>query len=262
MFQFKEFDDSNLNDYSSLEINIENYNFNKNLKVNEMVKAFDKKLYYVASSNDNKILYIISIHNYEGIKFSQRIYKINIYDLYYFQFESDIRITVYKDFLALASNFHTIENGNIYSSVIIFSYSNSSNSFFEIDSYLLENNDIKINNLTFELNGECFIENNIFGYIKAGIKIFENCNEENDLYLASISNEKINSEYFLENSKKIKLIVPVNESYDLFKCQFTYACVVTEPDYEEYNNYTEEIFDTENDIISNEEQYFDPKSAR
>ena len=138
-----------------------------------------------------KILYIFTIYNYNENKFSQRIYKINTYDLNNYKFTNTIRISIYKNFLSLCSNFHIGGDGSILSSIIIFSYPNSTNINVNLINYLLENNDITINNLVFELKNECYMENNIFGYIYTGIQIIENCNEEKDIYLTSLSDEKI-----------------------------------------------------------------------
>ena len=259
-FQFKQYFSHNNSicdyDISFPEIKIEDYSFHNSFTLNDIVKVFDKKFYFVSVSLDKESLYIISIYNYYEKEFSQRIYKINIYNLNNYKFYNDIRITIYKNFLALASNFNLGEDGSVFSSVMIFSYPNSSDSYFEISNYLFENN-VKINNLLFKLKGECSMENNIFGYTYSGIQIIKNCNDETDIYLSFLSGEKIYNDYFLKNNEMIKLYIPKKNIYNSFKCQFKYACVVTEPEYEEYNNYTDSINDTSIDISFKEKNFFE-----
>ena len=51
------------------------------MTISDLTKVIDKKIYYAGTSNDKKILYIISILNYYGEKFMTRIYSLNIYNL-------------------------------------------------------------------------------------------------------------------------------------------------------------------------------------
>ena len=259
-FLFKKYDNYNNSivdfDSSVKNILIEGYSFYKNLTFNDMVKIIDKKFYYVVISNNRKILYIFAIYNYYGNQFSQRIYKINTYDLNNYIFLNSIRITIYKNFLSLYSNFNIGENGSIFSSIMILSYPNSTNINVNLINYLLENNDITINNLVFELKNECYMENNIFGYVYSGIQIIENCNEEKDIYLTSLSDEKIINDYYLQEGEQIKLFVPKKSVYDLFVCKFRYACVVSEPEFENYNQYPDKYIDTGIDSLNNNEKIY------
>ena len=73
------------------------------------------------------------------------------------------------------------------------------------------------------------MENNIFGYIYFGIKIFENCKDLENIYLSDLNGEKIEDEFLLAEKEKIKIIIPKNNIYEPFNCKFKYAVVVTKP---------------------------------
>ena len=244
-FQFKTYSSNSISDFNENipYLSIDNYNFNRYISLNDIVKAKDKKIYYVGVTEDKKILYIISIINYSEEKLSIRIYRINMYNLYNYAFFFDIGIVVYKNFLALGSSFNIGEDGTSYSSLIIFSYPNTTNVSFEISEYLFNNNNIKINNLEIELIGEYIMENNIFGYVFSGIQILENCNLT-VIYLVNEDGEKIINPYFLEKNQTIKLIIPKSNEYNPFNCTFKYASIVREPEYDKFNEYPEKIVDT------------------
>ena len=242
-FQFKKYLDGSISDlYTEIPyIILENYYLNLFVTLSDLTKATDKKIYYVGVSIDKKILYVISIINYLDYKFVTRIYRINFYNLYNKVFYKDLNIGVYRNSLTMGSSFNYDTDNSIYSSIIIFSYPNSTDISFNIDNYLFNNNNIKIDNLILELNGNCIMENNIFGYNSLGIEIVDNCKDLTDIYLATLDNEKIENTFFLEKNTKIKLNIPGNSLYNAFSCQFKYSCIFTEPEYEEFNNYPEKI---------------------
>ena len=82
---------------------------------------------------------------------------------------------------------------------MIFGYPNTTQHSLDIYNYLLNNNDIKINNLIIGLEpGEYIIENNIFGYEYSGIEIVENCKDLEDIYLVDLNDIKIENNYFFK----------------------------------------------------------------
>ena len=261
--QFKKYDNNQITDfYQSVPyLILNNYNLNVFVTLSDIAKVSNKKLYYVGTSIDNKILYIISIFNYHEEKFMTRIYSVNMYNFHNnCNFYKEIGIDLYKYMLVMGSSFLYGSDQTLYSSIIIFSYPNTTNVTFEISNYLFNNNDIKIYNLSVEINGEFLMENNIFGYIYTGIEFIDTkCSDLNEIYFTTENNENITSFYFLEKNKTIKLIIPKNDTYNIFTCKFRYACTVSEPEYSEFNKYPEKINFTGE--INEEELYFDSQKT-
>ena len=245
VFQFKKYlyESNEIIDHFK-QIKIDNYYFSRELlTLSDMIKIEDKKFYFVGVSNNKDIFYIISLYNYYEENFEIKIYSINTQNLYNFIFSRVLKLTIYKNFLVLGA-FNSIESKeNGYSSLIIFSYPNTTDANLELSDYLFKNNKMKIYNLTFELNAQLTIENNIFGYTYSGIQIIENCKGLKNIYLSNLDNEKINDDYFLPKGQNIKLIIPKSDIYNPFTCQFKYASVLSEPDFEEFQKYPIEILD-------------------
>ena len=242
-FVFKEYDPINniIIDFSfPTDVKFVGYQLQKTIGFNDMIKIVDKKFYYVGVSQDKYTLFIVVINNYSDKSYSQREYKLNTYVLYKYKFYNDIRITIYKNFLCLGSNYFLVSDPGIHSSIMIFSYPNSTNTSIKISDYLLLDN-VKIDNIALTLNGSCFLENNVFGLIYSGIQFIENVNDNDDIYLSTLSNVKIIKNHLIKVNEKVKIFMPKNDNndYEPFIYKFKYACAVTEPSYEEFNNYAD-----------------------
>ena len=183
---------------SFIELPIGNYYFSrKYVTLCDMIKIEDKKIFFVATSVDRDKLYIFSIFNYNNDKFVERIYSINTKDLYDYSFSLMIKIALYKQFLVLGSSYKDPSNTD-YSSLVFFSYPNTTEVLLDISNYLSLDNKIKIYNLTLELKGEYLMENNLFGYIYSGIQIISNCIDLENIYLADLENNKKNDNFFYQ----------------------------------------------------------------
>jgi len=260
--QFKQYDNKITDFYQSVPyLILNNYNLNTFMTLSDIAKVRDKKIYYVGTSNDNKILYIISIFNYHEEKFMTRIYSVNMYNFHNnYNFYKEIGIVLYKSMLAMASSFLYGNDQTPYSSITIFSYPNTTDVTFEISNYLFNNNDIKIYNLSVGINGEFIMENNIFGYTYSGIEFIEDkCSGTDDIYFTTENNEAMVPFYFLEKNKTIKLVIPKSDNYNTFTCKFRYACTVSEPEYSEFNKYPENINFTGE--VNEEEIYFNSQKT-
>ena len=261
--KFKNYENNQITDYyqSVPYLILNNNNLNTFMTLSDIAKVSNKKIYYVGTSYNNKILYIISIFNYHEDKFMTRIYSVNMYNFHNdYNFYKEIGIVLYKIMLAMASSFLYGYDPTSYSSITIFGYPNTTDVTFEISNYLFNNNDIKINNLLVEINGEFIMENNIFGYIYSGIEFIEDkCSGLNDIYFTTEKNETITQFYFLEKNKTIKLVIPKSDNYNTFTCKFRYACTVSEPEYSEFNNYPEKINFTGE--VNEEELYFESQKT-
>ena len=252
VFQFLDYNSNNIyNHFKEVEsIIIQNYFFITNIQLNDIIKVNNKKFFYVSLSENKEILYIISINNYVEQKFSKRIYKINISNLYNYKIYSAIKLAIYNSLLSFASNYQ--ENDLVFPSLMIFSYPNSTDIYLDLEQHLIKNNDKKINNINLQLI--CILENNIFGYINIGIHLYYECNAQNKIYLNDDSDSLITINSILEanGTTNITLNIEQNSIYYPFTCEIIYYCIATEPDYENYNKYNEII--GEND---EEDKYYE-----
>ena len=230
-----------------------------NVTLCDIIKVDDKKFIFAAVSFDKDILFITSYFNYKEEEFTLRQYKIYINNLYNYVIYDGLRLALYNNFLAICSTHLIISTSDTYGSpfLIIFNYAKTLNNSLDLKNHIYINND-KIYNLTLELTGNYIIENNIFGYIYSGIQIIENCinlNNSPDIYLADLSEKKIKTDYFVPKNEKIKLIIPRQDTYEPFFCEFVYATVLTEPEYLEYNKYPYHFVDT--DQTNKEDEFFE-----
>jgi len=223
-------------------IEFNSYNFNDYYLLNDIVKLSDGKICFAAVSNDKKSLYIVSIYNADNTDaddFIKRIYHINSFTFNDYNFNDTIRLTFFNKYLAFSSN--GLTNTNVtFSSLIIFSYPNSTDLSKEITHLLLNDNEISINNINIVLKNLCSIENNIFGHVLNGTKIIEVYKSSNDAYLLSLTgNTEISKDQILSIDDILKLNIQKNGSvYNKFTYGIKYSCLASEPSYEEYNSYT------------------------
>ena len=245
------------NQYESFtEFKLNNYTFSQEfITLCDMIKIEDKKFIFVGTSKDKEMLIITLMLNYDEEKFSIRIYTINSKNLYNYIFSASIRLSLYKNFLAMASCYYDKDEYSSYPSLIIFSYPKTSNTSLDILRYIYFHNDTKIYDLNLELEGEFEMENNIFGYVYSGIQIINNCIESENIYFVDLNNKKIISSYFLPQKEKIKLNIPRQNNYPEINCLFKYASAVSEPEYSEFIQYPKEYHDTGNS--KKEDKFFE-----
>ena len=243
-------------------LKFKSYNFNYNDLLNDIVKISDGKIFFASVSKDMKSLYIVSIHNIqEGTVtfYIERIYHINSFIYNDYSFNTAVRLTIFNNYLTFCSNGVT-SNQDYFSSLIIFSYPNSTDLSLEITHFLLNNNETSINNITIDIKKLCLIENNIFGLEFKGFKIIEIFSNLNDAYLISSSdNKKISKDQILLLNESLNLFIQKNNNvYIKFTYGIKYSCLASEPSYEEYNDYAIYIEDTFNkgkSIFKNELYY-------
>ena len=240
--EFKRYSSNKITDaFSKLSFN--NYLFQYNVTNNDIIKIFDKKIFFVAVSLDYQKLYVISIYNYDQQKIMERIYEINSFFFNGYYFYNVIRLQIFVNYLAFASNGFS-DNGESFTALTIFSYPNSTDINNELTEYLFNNNQIKIDNIKLKLRDICNIENNIFGHILTGIKILEIYKTTNH-YLALQNGAAIAKNDIIDIDETLKLIIPKTDNiYTEFTYGIKYACQATEPEYEEYNKYIIESKDT------------------
>ena len=245
--------------YISLSGNIENYfntyskikiinnNYNNRTKTSEMTKLSDKKFCFTVISLTQQELNFFVINSFdENIKIRQ--YNIKIYNLYYYKITEELGVSLYNGLIAMVS-VGRINNGNAYSSIIIFSYPNSTD--FDVD---ITNNLTSFINPIINFYEKCKIENNIFGYVFVGIKIID---ITNGLKLSSLANNtEIKKEDILYGNDNAELSLTKDINIEDNK-NITFAMVLTEPDYDSFNKYPFDINETYcGNYCENEKNYF------
>ena len=219
-----------------------NYSYNTGILLNDLIKVSNEKICFSSSSSDKSQLIISIISFYNINKFTIRYYILNIFNLLNYKFLFDIKLHLYNNYIAFASsvcpNNECINNSNEHFSILMFfSYPNSTAYELNIIDYL--NNNIE-NYILFNIAEKGIIDNNIFGYIIYGANISSICNN-NGL------NFKINGkeEYLGENSIILKdELIRIDlslEEYNIMSCKIEYQIIITEQNYEIFNNYTDAI---------------------
>ena len=235
---FKDFDNIVLNKYY----------FNNNYIRNDIIKISDNKIAFFTTSSEKDILYIIiitcyNISNSYNIKI--RYYSIEIYKLFHYRLHDDIKGHFFNNFIVLGASYEC--NSGHFSTLMIFGYSNGTDSEFYIIDYLLHNKYHSINNLIINFSKNIKIDNNIFGYIYDGIKIKQIITKGFIYLISSYSNFIIQNNTILNKDDNIKIKFTDN-IYNKSNSFLEYSYIVTEPEFEEYEKYPISI-----DIYNNDE---------
>ena len=231
-------DSNEITDYSNsfncLEINKID-NLDNSTSANDMIKISDSKFCLATYDLNKEKFYLIIVNNYQDDKFKIRYYYINMYNLYLYKFTQELKLSLYNNLIAMTSSYKR-ENFNINpnTSLIIFSYPNSTD--FSID---ISRNLQKFLNYVFNPIEKCFIENNLFGYIFYGVKIM-NYNEGYELLSRNIGNKLKKDNILIDDQIELVLAKRINFPQN---GRIEYSMVLTEPDYNLYDQYSP-IIDT------------------
>ena len=234
-------------------------NINNSIYYNSILKLNDNKFGIIQLTESRKEIYIITYNIFNNDKdIIARYYTIDLFNLYNLKISNDIDTILYNKFLVSAFSMYEgeEENGNYFSSLIMFSYPDTKN--FEIN--LLEL--FRSNKYSFPLNeiikNKINIDNNIFGLIIKGIKILsypKNYFNYNVFYLYSNTYSKIIEENdIIDKNDKIDFYYPRSRIYNS-QYSIEYASVVTEPDYDIYNTYCD--VDSDNGDMNYEKENFE-----
>ena len=220
--------------------------------LNDMIKISDKRFSFIGSSNDRTKLYIILFDFYDNDKkIKERIYKINLFDLYNYKIYRELAIISFNNFLTLSASACTTStcdsNSNYFSFIIIFGYINGTESNINISDFLSEFNDINNNkNIIDSLLENIKIDNNIFGYeFEKQIKLITIPDEllfyniEDGVETQVNEGGILKHDYKISQSNNVKMR---NKTY-YFEFQF----IAQEPEINKFNEYTISII-TENKI--------------
>ena len=202
---------------------------------NDLIKLSDKKICFTHLKKHLQYLYLVIIYDYYNGEIKIRYYKIDL-KIYSLEFVNKLSTSIYKNFICLASTQNiTYDNTNYKnsSSLIIFSYPNCKDFEFDITNILKQ-----YQNITFDLNSQCEIDNNIFGLISKEIKILDYTEEMFKLY-SSNDSRKIDIGGILNSDENIILILSKNVSINIPEVgSIVYEKIITEPDYDTFYEYT------------------------
>ena len=240
------------------DIQINSYIFNTYLNLNDFIKISKDLFCFSSVSEEKEILYIIIIKIFDNkTKVKIRYYVIRTFGLYNYKFYLDLRLNTFKESITLSSSYCNKTDSEVhYNSLIIFSYPNSTDVNKNIVDEIFEKNQ-KIEDFVFNFNLSDYviIENNIFGLVfsKIIIQNINNNNPNNIKLFSSKNNEEINSILELHEGEDIKALF---KNYELFNCSFEYVYEVTEPDYDDFEEYPEKI----NSEKGDDKNFFEKKA--
>ena len=239
-------------DFENNYVILDYYKFERNALMNDISKISDNKICFTATLDDHETIFIVILNIINSKLIKIRFYSFQIYNLLNYKFLEDMKSYVYNQFLVIGGSVckqkecYNCHNHDHFSSLIFFSYPNSTDILFEISEYLLEHNEIKIEALEIDLKNYVKIDNNIFGHIYSGIKINNISNYDKIKLYSSEENIMIQENHILKIDEKIKDKFN-NEKYLKDRIIFEYSYIVTEPDRNLYDSYAteiDEIFDS------------------
>ena len=250
---FKEFDIKNNSfkdflpsKYTNSQIRLDRRQFFGAVLINDIIRLNENKICFSTVVTDKETIYIILVNVFGQNEIKVRYYSIFGYELYHFKILYELRIHNYNNFVAFASSYcpnqkcdeNTDEH---YSSLIIFSYPNSTDIEFDLENYLYENNDKNINDIEIYIKENLVMQNNIFGYIVESyfIENISNCGE----YKISLdSNEtiEIRRGAIINTTEKLMFkFIGIGKNYPPVNCLIQYYFIATEPDLKDYDEYPE-----------------------
>ena len=231
-------------DYFNLSYIDENDYFPRNYI--EFLKISDSKFCYINFAKGLNVQYIrgpyivIILINFIGNQtMIMRYYHIRMAGLFGYYMDESCKFNTYNDYIALSFSSQTYENGD-QTVFMLLSYANNTNQNFDILENLLNNNDIKISNISNDLKDYLIIENNIFGYKIKRIEIIEKKDCSN------FNMKLINSDKIIEADTSLmpgdtlfKINFKENDIYYKGNCSMKMKLYITEPDFEEDKDYYE-----------------------
>ena len=224
--------------------------------LNDLIKISDYKVSFITMDLNKENLYVILLEIYSPKDFFLKLYEVNLFQLYNMKFFQEIRGHLFEHHVSLGFNYcntKRCENSSdtYYSSLIVFSYPNSTDGYLNINQYFEENKEATFDDITIDLKKNVYIENNIFGYVFENINIVKLDGCENILLISTKGKDiVVNSELSQEEEIKIKF----RERMKAFNCKIYFRLVLTEPPYaEDKNYYIDEI--SSNNFSNYEETY-------
>ena len=235
----------------TIELDYENSDYNNVVMMSDIIKLRDNVICLTSTTKEKDILIIVLINFYYELEYNVRYYLVQIYQLYNIKILKELITNTYNNNLAVGFSFCqqaicTSDDDPHFSSIILFSYPNITDDNIDLIDYLnMEGN----NNIIINLEDNVIIDNNIFGYVLYGIKIYDidNCGIN---FISNRTDNAIGIDDILKQNESITLEF-INEEIISTTCSIKYRAIITEPDYEEYNRFANYILDQNNENEKN-----------
>ena len=252
--------DRTLTKYYNYEgIAIDKTTFNIDCLLNDIVKLNDFQVCYISinSNKDYFKLVIFTLYKDDSLM-NIRYYQIEMWYNYNTKIYFNIKTALYKNFISLAFS-HCSDNdctavysNSHFTSLIIFSYPNSTDINLDLIPELYITNKNIENDFNFNFEEAINIENNLFGFTFKGTKIMDYLT---GLYLKNGGNILVKESILLKN-ENATLYFETHENYAKKNYIIEYAYVLTEPKYDDIVNYITSIEDTYGNKIEDEKNYY------
>ena len=242
-------------------VSIDKTNFNADDRLNDILKLNDFQLIYLSVSKNYTHFKFVTFTLYKNdTLINIRYYQIEMWPQHSIRIFHDLKGALYKNFIALAfSNCPeeactTSGTHNIYASLIIFCYPNSTDNNLDIIPQLYETNKNIENDFSFNFEGTLKIENNLFGYVFKGTKIMK---MPIGLNLTNPTNGNIlEVESIILKDENVSLNFETHENYIKKDYIIEYAYVLEEPNYEVMEAYYTYIDKSKGNQQENEKNYY------
>ena len=233
-------------------------NIKNDLYSNSILKLSDNKFGIIQLDKSQEKIYIIIYNIFNNNKeIISRYYTIDFFGLYNIKVSKEVNSILFNSFIFSAFNFISgdeEDQSKFYTSVIKISYPDCDDIIINLINHF-EKYRYSFN-LKELINNNIFLDNNIFGLIKKGIKLIslpENKKGEIISLFNSKNNRLIKPGEIIEKNDEINFFFSQSKIASSFYA-IEYAGVVTEPDYEKYNTYCE--MDTDNGNLIDEKKEF------
>ena len=228
----------------------------------DIIKMNENKICQETLPDSKESVYIILMNILDNKDIKIRYYSLPLYPLYNSKILYDLRINNYNNFVAFAFSYCKDQNCNQntdphYTALIIFGYPNSTDSEFDLEKNLFDNN-INFNELEIDLKKNLIFQNNIFGYIlyKIGISTIIDCGQYK-FFISNDERKEIQGTSFLNLDENIQIkYTGDGKIYPILNCIIQYYFIATEPDLNIYDIYPE-IKDGDNDINDFKKEYYE-----
>ena len=202
-------------------------NLNQTINFNDMIKISDSKICFISFHSNKTRLYVVLIYNYFEENIKIRYYTQDIHSFYIYNSVTEIEVTLYNSFIAMAIAFkYDYANSKVY--LLLFSYPNSED--FNVD---ITENLKTFSNMLIDPVEHMHIDNNYFGYIYHGFKIIN----YSEGYKLENFGTGIDVGETLPEGAQLKLVIAKKINFPI-NGKIEYAMVVKEPYYDTLDQYS------------------------